>query len=300
MTEMCCLVVGVDGSESSANALEWAATTVGPAGSIHAITAVSPLVELTVDVVSGDGDGYLRYLRHQLSTSWTGGVGDRVGQLTTDVRDQTAAEALAAVAIETDADAIVVGAHVRKALALPTVGHTTRQLLHHLTSPLIVVPNQMHDGIDEGGPVMVGIGHGDATEAAVWWASQLADERGLTIGLVRATGDAPIFQSDGLVDLLAYYLEPEHRTEWTVGDVNRLAAAVQDNSDHDLVIETSIRPGLPAVQLVAASEQASMLVIGQHWSAISQGHLTPQPLRYALQHARCPVAVIPEAAMHSS
>lgn len=293
------LVVGIDGTEASARALEWAAATVGPEGSLHCVTAVSPMIELGVDAVTGDSAGYRGLLRRELAGSWTDGVAGQVGQLTTEVREQVAADALAASASECDADAIVVGAHVRKILVPFATGHTTRVLLRQLPTTLVIVPDGVETaGLADGGPIVVGIGHGEATEAAVWWAAQLADRRGVTVGLVRATGDAPLFQADGLLDLLGYYLHPATRERWARKDLDRLASAVQENSDRELPIDVEVRPGLPAVQLVEASENAALLVIGQHWSAISFGRHISQPLRHALTHARCPVAVVPEVAVH--
>ena len=293
------LVVGVDGSADAARALDWSAATVGPRGSIHAVAALPSMDRLAVDVVMGDTESYVRHVRHELSETWVSAARATVGQLTTEVREDGAADALAHAAVEIDAGGIVVGAHARTGMSLPVVGQTTRHLLRELTTPLIVVPEGVDVNLDDGQPLVAGVGHGEATEAAVWWTSEVADDRGLPVGLIRATGDAPVFQADGLVDLLGYYFDAGHREQLTRGDLSRLAQAIQENSEHELVIEAWLRPGLPAVQLVVASEHAAMLVIGHHWSAISHGHFTAQPLRYALRHTRCPIAVVPEAAVHS-
>jgi nucleotide-binding universal stress UspA family protein len=291
------LVVGIDGTDASRRAVEWAARTVGADGSLHCVTALSPMIELGIDAVAGDSADYQRVLQRDLSGRWTEGLAGRVGQLTTEVREQSASDALAASASEFDADAIVVGAHLHKLLDPFKIGHTTRKLLRRLPTTLVIVPDSVQGDLTDG-PIVVGIGHGEATEAAVWWASELADRRGVAVGLVRATGDAPLFQADGILDLVGYFLHPESREQWATKDVDRLAAAVQENSRRDLPIAIEVRPGLPAVQLVEASEHAALLVIGQHWSAISLGRHISQPLRYALTHARCPIAVVPEAAVH--
>ncbi len=61
-------------------------------------------------------------------------------------------------------------------------------------------------------------------------------------------------------------------------------------SESDVVV--SIPPGLPALRLDEASERSALLVLGRHRSALDRGHHTAQPLRHALTHSRCPVAVI--------
>lgn len=292
------IVVGVDGTDAARVALDWAADTVGPDGHIHAIVAVAPSVEYVVDVVTGDMMTYLQALHHDLATSWTAEASDRVGELTADLVEQNPADALAAAAAEFHADAIVVGAHVTH-LGLPKrIGATTRHLLRKLVVPLVVVPAATPHGLrphaSETGPVVVGVGHGDATEAAVRWAAHLADERNLRVTLVRATGDGPVFQADGLLDLIGYELHPERREEWMKGDIDRLAEQVQELSDHDLTVETAALPGLAAVRLTEASDTASLLVIGQHRSKVTLGRHNAQPLRHLLTHAKCPIAVVPE------
>ena len=70
---------------------------------------------------------------------------------------------------------------------------------------------EVDESLADNGVVIVGIGHGPATDAAVHWAAHLADDRDLPVGLVRATGEGPVFQVDGLLSLLAYYIDPRKR-----------------------------------------------------------------------------------------
>ena len=292
------LVVGVDGTDAAARALDWAAATVGPEGAVHCVAAASPMIEFGVDVITGDPVGYLAFLEGHLAGDWTRRVVDRVAECTVELREQHASQALIEAAVEVGADGIVIGSHHHRALSIAAIGRTTRGLLRQLPTALIVVPEEAQHGLGSDGPVVVGVGHGEATEGSVWWATQLADDRDLPIGLIRATGDAPVFQSNGLLDVLGYYLSPAEREQWTTREVARFAHAVQENSDRALSVDVDVRSGLPAVQLVEASRSAGLLVVGQHWSAISRGHHVSQPLRYLLGHAAGVVAVVPEAAVH--
>lgn len=292
------LIVGVDGTEAAGVALHWAADTVGPDGVIHAVVAVDPTVEFLVDVVTGDPLSYLQLLHRDLASTWTRGAQARVGQLTADLVERSAPHALTAAAAEFQADAIVVGAHVTHLGAPKRIGATTRHLLRELPTPLVVVPAGTTSGLGadvEGTEfIVVGVGHGDATEAAARWAAELADRRNLGVVLLRATGDGPVYQTDGLLDLLSYELHPDRREERSTADVVRLAELVQELSEHDLAIEAAAVPGFAASRLGEVSDRASLLVIGQHRSKITLGRHTPQPLRHLLTHARCPVAVVPE------
>lgn len=292
------VVVGVDGTDASARALDWAAATVGPDGSVHCVAAASPLIEFGVDVVTGDPVGYLDFLERHLAGDWTRRITGRVAQATVELREQNAGQALNEAAVEIGADAIVIGSHHHRALSGGVIGRSTRSLLRQLSTALVVVPDGAPEGLGKDDPVVVGVGHGEATEAAVWWATQLADDRNLPVGLVRITGDAPVFQSNGVLDVVGYYLSPSDRESWTTRELARFADAVQENSDRALSIDVAVRSGLPAVQLVEASRTAGILVVGQHWSALSRGHHVSQPLRYLLGHAAGVVAVVPEAAVH--
>ena len=144
------LVVGVDGTAAGRIALDWAAETVGPDGHIHAIVAVDPTIELLVDVVTGDPMAYLEGLYHDLDSDWTKGTKGRVAELTADLVETGAPDALVSAAAEFNADAIVIGAHVTH-LGLPKrIGATTRHLLRKLVVPLIVVPASTQRALDDG------------------------------------------------------------------------------------------------------------------------------------------------------
>jgi nucleotide-binding universal stress UspA family protein len=287
------LVVGVNGAPSSQRALEWAAAAVGPKGRIHVVSAVSPPTELATVPPPRGRITYLQLLQRQLETEWTDSIRGRVATITATAVAGIASDALAVAAVEWRADAIVLGAHVPLRALPKTIGSTTRHLMKSAACPLIVVPHEVTTGLDGGGPIIVGVGHGVATDAAVRWAAQLADERDLGVGLVRATGEGPVFQVDGLLSLLAFYIDPAKRAEWTREDLEEFANEVQTMTAHELPIGVSAPAGLPAVRLVEASADAALLVIGHHRSTITGHRHATQPLRHALTHARCPVAVIP-------
>jgi nucleotide-binding universal stress UspA family protein len=287
------VVVGLDGGVASNRALEWAARAVGPHGTVHAVTAVSPVTELVVDAALADSVAFRRRLQIELETEWIEPVRHRVHTITAETTEGSAVEALRSAAVEHGADAIVVGAHVPAHLSPPTIGSTARHLLRDLPCALVVVPHEWRH--DRGGrdPIIVGVGHGDATDEAVRWAARLAECHGLGLGLVRATGEGPVFSVDGFLDLVAYYIDPSQREVWTQEDLVRLAHEAQAATDSAISVGVAAVPGLPATNLVEAGIGASLLVIGQHRSLVTGTRHATQPLRYALAHAPCPVAVIP-------
>lgn len=286
------VVVGVDGSAGSLNALEWAVRTVGPMGSIHAVTAVSPTAEFDISPMATDSLAYRSALEHALEAACENTIKGRVATVTTAAVEGTAANALAVLAENRDADAIIVSTHegIRGAPAL--VGSTIRHLLQESPCPLIVVPTHVSDGLGNGA-LIAGVGHRDGTEQAVTWAARLAEARSLPLGLVRATREGPAFGVDGLLQIIAFYIDPSVRDRWTAEDLDEVARLAQDATETDISISTIAVPGLPATELVAISESATLLVIGQHRSIVLGDDHIVQPLRYALKHARCPIAVVP-------
>lgn len=287
------VVVGVDGTAVANGALEWAADAVGPMGTIHALAAVSPTTELRATDVTTTSDRYRQALEATLESSWVSAIDGAVDTLTTRADRGHAYDALAAEAVERDADAIVIGAHVPPLGWPRAIGRTTRRLLRDLPCPLVVVPSRTRHRLADGDPIIVGVGHGAATEAAVRWAALVAESRGLPLGLVRATGEGPVFQVDGLLDVVALYVDPAKRIEWAREDVAEMAVAAQQTTSGQISVAAATVPGLPATRLVETSKSASLLVIGQHQPLLAGQHHVTQPLRFALTHARCPVAVVP-------
>ena len=285
------LVVGLDGSESSLTALDWAVETAGAGGRIHAVVGLNPWTRYVVDGVAGREVSFEEVLERDLVTNWSTTVRSCVGELRTTVSSSTAAKALDDIATADRADAIVVGTHTSLRGMPARIGRTINHLIRTTDHPVVVVPGRPPVGLDDGA-VVVGIGHGRATHAAVRWAAHLARARTLTVELLHATGDAPVFQADGVLDLVRYEVGQGDPEQWEYGAIERFAELMQTLTDGASDVVVSTPPGLAAVRLDEASERSALLVLGRHRSAMDRGHHTAQPLRHALTHSRCPVAVI--------
>lgn len=288
------VIVGVDGTKASLDALAWAAQTVGTSGRLHAVVSVNPWTESLTDMVTGDPVGYRDVIESALVGRWTRDAGFAVGELATSLSWVAMPTALDRAAKTDGADAIVIGAHRGTrgiGRVVKRIGHSTNRLIRLTRYPVVVVPADVTGGLDDG-TVVVGIGHGDATRSAVRWAAHLSESRSATIELLHATGDAPVFQADGPLDFVRYELGAVERADWEVGRIGHFAELVQLLSGPDVDIRVSTPPGLAALRLDEASERAALLVVGRHRSKLDRGHHTAQPLRHVLTHARCPVAVI--------
>jgi nucleotide-binding universal stress UspA family protein len=286
------LVVGVDGSSSSLGALQWASDQVGAAGELYVLVATTPKPELADHRPKPGSIDDLFMLEHELDRVSQASVRDRVGSVTVQAVAGAASDALREAALSHGADAIVLGTHM-SALGLPKrIGSTLRDLMADLRCPLVVVPDPVGPGVPDG-PIVVGVGYGPATDAAVCWAAARAEEGGQSLAIVRATGEGPVFQIDGWLAFVAYYIDPKMRDQWTEEDLNEFARRAQEATSADISIATEALKGLPATQLVDESERAALLVIGQHRTRGLGTRHVAQPLHHALTHAQCPVVVVP-------
>lgn len=259
---------------------------------MHAVAALSP-PPASFDVPHRLRSDPRAALGEELRRTWIAPFDGAVAQLTSAASTNAAPDALRRAAGRRDADAIVIGAHVSRGIP-KTTGSTIRELLASLPCPLIVVPSTALPPRTGHEPIIVGVGRSSATEAAIRWGAHEAEATGRPLGLVRATGDLPLFRIDGLLDVMALYLEPEKRAEWTREDLAEWSERAQELTDAQIDVSTAAVPGVPAVQLVEASETAELLVIGHRRDGVFGDHHIARPLRYALTHARCPVVVVPD------
>jgi len=216
------------------------------------------------------------------------------------VADGDVAVALQRNAAETGADLIAVGMHEQRRTFLRSLGPVVSTLLRLADRPIVVVGADHHPPVD-GGTVVVGIGHGPATEAAVRWASTLAADHRAALDLIRAVPQRPVFRADGLLDVLAYYVDPTMAMNWAREDVEAIAAEI-DGASHDrrrdgrtdgVVTSASTAPGSTGPVLVDAATRADVLVVGLHDRPGADDHEIAPWCRRVLLHAPCPVVFVP-------
>jgi nucleotide-binding universal stress UspA family protein len=286
------VIVGVDGTAASSAALRWAAETVGHDGRIHAVVSVNPWTELLTDALTGDPVSYAESVKSDLIHRWTADAGFSVGTLSTTVSHRPMAAALDRAATTDVADAFVIGAHHSLGGFVKRIGHATNRLIRSTTHPVVVVPTDVEPKPLIGGTVVVGVGHGNATRGAVRWVAHLSGLLRISVELLHARGDAPVFQAGSVADFARYEVGTAERTTWERGEIEHFADLMRTlaGPEQDLAITTP--PGLAALRLDEASERCALLVVGRHRSRLDRGHHTAQPLRHVLTHARCPVVVI--------
>lgn len=175
------------------------------------------------------------------------------------------------------------------------VGRDRRGFATSAGRPVVVVPDRLEGvarSLEPGATVVVGIGHGPATRAALVWAAGLARRRDLALSLVRAVSLPSLLRVEGLAELLAYTIDPGALHEWAEQDLAELAEEVHRLDQDHLPITWRTRSGRAGPALVDAASSAALLVVGVHRGSLVDLANAPA-LRHVLDNAPCPVAVIP-------
>lgn len=186
-----------------------------------------------------------------------------------------------------DAELVVVGARGYSApLKVAALGGTSDAVATHARGPVAVVPEFAGASMPHPhGPVVVGVDDSEASLAAIRWAADDSRARGVPLVAVHAWRAWP-WLTDTLVG-------------WSVSDAN-LGAGLEQMVD-DLIapfvepgqqVETRVWVGHPAVKLLEASREASVVVVGSRGRGGLAGMLLGSTSREVMRQAHCPVVVV--------
>lgn len=291
------VVVGVDGSDASIDAIRWALAHVRPHGHVHAVHVIGPAEELALDAALGDSVALQRHREHELRELWIPKA-RTVADLETDVEplvlEGAVADRLLGVARGVGADVVAVGHH-EQARGPQLVGHVTATLLRHLELPLAIVPLGWVPG-DDHRPVAIGVGVSRGTTAAVRWVMEHESVAGAGVLLVHALGPRSVFRPDGWLDAVAYHLDPTVLPTWVEQDLLDAAEDVRSRTGADVDVAIAVQPGRTGARLAEAGAAARLLVIGRGEPPFVRRHTIAPYLRHVIVHAPCPILVVPAPA----
>ncbi|MEU1290020.1 universal stress protein [Kitasatospora sp. NPDC005856] len=261
------VAVGVDGSDPSLAAADWAAREALSLGRelrvLHALPLMPDLLPgPSVGRRTGPG-GLLHEVRHVLAVRYPG-----LETRAEEVHDVAPAALLAA---GEDAELLVVAARGAGGFPGLRVGSTALHLAARAGCPTVVLP------VDPAGPepreqIVLGLDARRPAEAALEFAFAAAHRHGLPLRIVHASATgAPADEEELLARALAPWRAAHPEVE-----------AVADSTDTGA-----------GLALVEASAKARLLVLGRR-CALLVGALGP--IGHAvLHHALCPVAVVPDS-----
>ncbi|GHC52614.1 universal stress protein [Streptomyces flavofungini] len=288
------LIVGVDGSESSLRAVDWAVDE-------------ADRLRLTVRLVHAslweyyEGAG----LPFTPATTSPHGIGDQAGHIVAAAVDR-AGRRNPEVKVDTEvlaedteaallraarnATALVTGSRGRGPLAGLLLGSVSLALASRAPCPVIVVRGSEIAGNAEHGRILLGVGDATTGSAAIRFAFREAAARRCTLDAVRAwrcpahaTADHP---------LLTGTQARQHKEHASVLLDDALRIPVCDHPE--VAVRRAVVEGHAHKVLTDRSAAADLLILG---ARRRHGHIGLQLGRVAhtlLHHADCPVAVVPQ------
>ncbi|MDT0468797.1 universal stress protein [Streptomyces gibsoniae] len=284
------VVVGTDGSAGAARAVLWAAQEAALRHQpLHIVCAVD--VDLA-QRLSDETASRVREAARSLAAEAAAAASDRAPGLvvTTEVGREPAAdsllrEAAAVVPRAEGARATIVvgsrGAGGFSALLLGSVGLT---VAGQASCPVVVVR-----GTERPSSRVVVVGVRDEEDlGAVRFAGQTARRRKASLRLLSAWSYFQYFGSMvPLADAVRRTVEAEAAAS------TRMLGSVREEFPDLKVTEEVARAPSPAGELVEASSHADLVVLGAHRPAHHVGRALGRVAHAVLQHAQCPVAVVP-------
>ncbi|MFF4710471.1 universal stress protein [Streptomyces eurythermus] len=286
------IVVGVDGSEPSLRAVEWAADEAVLRGATLRLVYASLWERYEGAALTGElGKPSEEVMAEDIVETAERRARGRRPDLgvTSEILPEEAEYAL--IRESRSALLMVLGCRGRSGVTEALLGSVSVTVAGHAHCPLIVLrcgnDNQVRPG--PAGRIVLGVGEKPADSAAVRFAAEEASLRGAVLEAVRAWR-RPLHEPRVHPLIVG---QPAHLQEAEAAELaeEALATVPEGLRVRCRTIEGFARDALPAV-----SRDADLLVVG---ARRRQGHFGLQLGRVAhkvLHHAPCPVAVVPEPA----
>ncbi|PKK14553.1 universal stress protein [Thermomonospora sp. CIF 1] len=271
------VIVGIDGSARSLRALDWAveeARLLGaPLRLVHASRLLAwdgALTEEARTALKAERTGWLERAAERARRRRPG------CRVETELPAEDPVQAL--VKAGENASLIVVGARGSGGFEGLLLGSVGLFVASRATCPIMVVPESAPDPEQAPGRIVLGVDKGRSAEHAIGWAFAEADRRGAALIALHAIGTG--------------YGSPRQR----VGEQMHLAEALAGWTSRypDLTVERRPVEGKAAAALVAASQDAALVVVGARRRHGLPGGMALGRVNHAvLHHSRCPVVVVP-------
>ncbi|CAN5432217.1 universal stress protein [soil metagenome] len=284
------IVVGIDGSSLSDEALEWGAHQAALEGrSLTLVHAVTPMGVPSSGMYGAAGVDYARYSdemdaagRSMLAAAAERARAFRPGLDIHEVLPATDPRT-AMLGLAEQATMIVVGSRGLGSVASLLLGSVSVSVAKHATCPVIVVRS-----VDRSPPrhgIVVGVDGSERSLAAIELAYRLASFRatGLTVLHGFWTPDPVVVSTSGAE-------EPDVSDERAL--VSESLAGMGEKFP-DVEVRLQLVRGPADQALLAASRDAELLVVGHHRGSALDTLLHDSVAATVLEHAHSSVAVVP-------
>ena len=286
------VVVGVDGSEGSFEALIWATH--------HAQRAGLPLQVITITEIPAV------YTAAGVPALPLGSTFDSLVLQGVDINNRAIDDALAfdlgitvsgqaivgtpvvnLVEATPPGDVLVVSATSQKTRMTDVLGSVATGVVHRAHGPVVVV----HGPVPHDAPlkrIVVGIDGHDESKTAVHWACALAAASGAALDVVHAW-EYPYRTKD------AVFGSPQADMQRDATEFTESLIAGLSDADRAAISTTHVLEGLTADVLVDTAKDADLVVVGSRGRGGVRSLLLGSVSRKVVQHASCTVAVVPSA-----
>lgn len=293
MTAENIVVVAVDGSEASQNAVRWAANTANKRGVplrlaasytmpqfLYAEGMVPPqelfdeLQSETMDMIEA-----ARVVAHEVAPDIKIGYVIAEGSPIDMLLDMSS-----------DVTMIVMGSRGLGGLSGMVMGSVSAAVVSHADCPVVVVRSDNHVAeTNKYGPVVVGVDGSDVSQRATEFAFEEAQARGAKLVAIHTWMDMQVQAS--LAGLAAAQQEWEIiEKEQTTLLKDRLQPLLERFPDVE--VEMVITRDRPVRALEDCAHNAQLLVVGSHGRGGFRGMLLGSTSRALLQSAPCPMVVV--------
>ena len=273
------ILVGVDGSQGSVEALKWAGALAEHLGmKITAAMAWKHAPEPTGSVTPRRPPDEIEHqLMEQLHRAVDAASLENVDCL--PLRGQ-AHDALQKASTRADVAMLIVGTRGLGLISGLLLGSVSRKLLFSVKCPLILVPHGSHHRVDH---VVVGLDGSPVSDTVAAWSAALCSRSGASASIVRCIEAGAEHSTDRLDEIMT---------------VSHLSF----DKDHCKVFrglgvphEPVVKDGDPRVCLIekAKKENAGLIVVGQHGTGQFSG--LGGTASYLVRHSPLPLAIIPSS-----
>jgi len=286
-----CIVIGVDGSPGSRNAVNWgldrAARRHAP---VRLIRAFDPSMR-DFRVGSSSEIGVLgdafEHVRHQLDATYEAArIVHPELRIVPEMIDDSASSAL--IEASRDADTVVIGAHGAAGFSNLVAGYTTMNVASHAHSTVVALPS--HETQDRTGTgIVVGVDGSEISETAIAFAFREASETGEGLTAVHAWTD-PLTPSALGTAIPALYNPETYTRDQEILLAESLAGWAEKYPDVN--VTRRVIHEQPVQALAKAAHHARLLVVGCRGQGRLRAMLLGSVSHGVLHLADCPVAVV--------
>lgn len=278
------VVVGVDGSPASAQALSYACAESRRTGGHVRVVHVLPEYE-AIGSPFIVPDAELRQAGLAVVDSTLRQAGVSADDVEIVLRRGPRVPTLNAIARH--AAVLVVGADRHSVAVRLLTGNVTTAVAATCAAPVVVVPETWKAGADVSGPVLVGVKNATHARELIGEGFAVAADRGTRLGLLHAW-HLPSGYDDVIADRV-------NAAEWEGRARAEIETLVADwrGAFPSVPVDVEVRHDQPAHALAEATNESSELVLVRRAHGIPAALHLGSTARAVLRAAHCPVRIVP-------